>query len=177
MSKNECISVRKYYAIPEGYESESVVQIKCVGPNGFQISVDGKDIDVDFQKTGMNLYSMIIDNKSYEIDIHNDKESYDVLVNGDYFKIDILDELKKVLRDKVSKSLQGRQVITSQMPGIVTQVLVEEGQEVEEGQPLLILVAMKMENQIKAPKAGIVQNVYVSNEQTVAIGDKLVVIE
>ena len=103
--------------------------------------------------------------------------SYDVLVNGDYFKIDILDELKKVLRDRVSKGLQGRQVIAAQMPGIVTQVMVKEGQEVEEGQPLLILVAMKMENQIKAPKAGVVQNVYVEANQTVAIGDKLAVIE
>ena len=177
MVKCDLISARKYYAIPEGYEKESVVEVKCVGTQGFILSVDGQDIEVDFQRTGMYLYSMIINNKSYEIDIHNDKDSYDVLVNGDYYKVDILDELKKVLRDRVSKSLQGRQVITSQMPGIVTQVLVEEGQEVEEGQPLLILVAMKMENQIKAPKSGVVQNIYVSAEQTVAIGDKLVVIE
>ncbi len=171
------ISATKYYAIPEGYDKESVVQIKCVGSSAFILSVDGKDIEVDFQRTGHNLYSIIIDNKSYEIDIHNHRESYDVLVNGDYFKIDILDELKKVLRDRVSKSLQGRQVISSQMPGIVTQVMVEEGQEVEEGQPLLILVAMKMENQIKAPKSGVVQNIYIEANQTVAIGDKLVVIE
>ncbi len=164
------IAATKYYAIPEGFDKESVVQIKCVGVNAFVLSVDDKDIEVDFQRTGHNLYSIIINNKSYEIDIHNDRESYDVLVNGDYFKIDIL-------RDRVSKGLQGRQVIASQMPGIVTQVMVKEGQEVEEGQPLLILVAMKMENQIKAPKAGIVQNVYVEANQTVAIGDKLAVIE
>ena len=150
------IAATKYYAIPEGFDKESVVQIKCVGVNAFVLSVDDKDIEVDFQRTGHNLYSIIINNKSYEIDIH---------------------ELKKVLRDRVSKGLQGRQVIASQMPGIVTQVMVKEGQEVEEGQPLLILVAMKMENQIKAPKAGIVQNVYVEANQTVAIGDKLAVIE
>ncbi len=171
------IAATKYYAIPEGYEKESVVQIKPNGVNSFILIIDDKEIKVDFQRTGHNLYSIIIDNKSYEIDIHNDRESYDVLVNGDYFKVDILDELKKVLRDRVSKSLQGRQVIASQMPGIVTQVIVQEGQEVEEGQPLLILVAMKMENQIKAPKSGVVQNIYVSANQTVAIGDKLAVIE
>ena len=95
------IAATKYYAIPEGYDKESVVQIKCVGANAFILNVDGKDIEVDFQRTGHNLYSIIIDNKSYEIDIHNDRESYDVLVNGDYFKIDILDELKKVFRDRV----------------------------------------------------------------------------
>ncbi|MDE7170154.1 MAG: biotin/lipoyl-binding protein [Mucispirillum sp.] len=171
------IAATKYYAIPEGYEQESTVHIKHIGPGVFVVNVDGRDIEVDFQRTGHNLYSIIIDNKSYEIDIHNDKDSYDVLVNGDYYKIDILDELKKIMRDRVSKSLQGRQVIATPMPGIVTQVMVEEGQEVEEGQPLLILVAMKMENQIKAPKAGIVQNLYVEANQTVAIGDKLAVVE
>ncbi len=175
--KSSNIAATKYYAIPDGFEKEAVVEIRHVGPNAFVICVDDKDIEVDFQRTGHNLYSIIIDNKSYEIDIHNDRESYDVLVNGDYFKIDILDELKKVFRDRVSKGLQGRQVISSQMPGIVTQVLVEEGQEVEEGQPLLILVAMKMENQIKSPKAGVVQNIYVEANQTVAIGDKLAVVE
>lgn len=175
--KCNTIAARKYYAIPDGFDKESVVEIKCVGAGAFILSVDGRDIEVDYQRTGHNLYSLIIDNKSYEIDVHNDRDSYDVLVNGDYFKIDVLDELKKVLRDRVSKGLQGRQVVAAQMPGIVTQVMVEEGQEVEEGQPLLILVAMKMENQIKAPKAGVVQNLYVEANQTVAIGDKLAVIE
>ncbi|MDE7033986.1 MAG: hypothetical protein K2O68_03240, partial [Mucispirillum sp.] len=74
------IAATKYYAIPEGFDKESVVQIKCVGVNAFVLSVDDKDIEVDFQRTGHNLYSIIINNKSYEIDIHNDRESYDVLV-------------------------------------------------------------------------------------------------
>ena len=65
------IAATKYYAIPEGFDKESVVQIKCVGVNAFVLSVDDKDIEVDFQRTGHNLYSIIINNKSYEIDMCN----------------------------------------------------------------------------------------------------------
>jgi biotin carboxyl carrier protein len=63
------------------------------------------------------------------------------------------------------------------MPGMIWKVLVEPGQEVEAGQPLMILVAMKMENEIKAPKAGVVQELFVKPDQTVAAGDKLAVVE
>lgn len=166
----------KYYAIADGFEDEHDIKI-TKGGDSYNLEIDGKEVVADFVKTGHNLYSLIIDNKSYEIDIYFDGEKYEVLVNGDYFKVEILDELKKMLRDRTSKALQGRQVITTPMPGLVTKVMVKEGQEVKEGDPLLILVAMKMENQIKSPKDGIVQDLYVSENQTVSVGDKLVVID
>ncbi len=167
----------KYYAIAEGKENEYEVQIKETSGQEFKIDIDGKEMIVDFVKTGHNLFSLIIDNKSYEIDIHIEDSKYDVLVNGDHYSVEVLDELKKMLRDRVQRGLQGKQIMLTPMPGVVTKVMVEAGQEVEEGQPLLILVAMKMENQIKAPKSGVVQEVYVRENQTVSIGDKMIVIE
>lgn len=166
----------KYYAIAEGFDDEHDIKVFGNGPS-FMLDIDGKEVIADFVKTGHNLYSLIIDNQSYEIDIYNVASKYDVLVNGDYFKVEILDELKKMLRDRTSKGIQGRQVIATPMPGLVTKVMVKEGQEVKAGDPLLILVAMKMENQIKSPKDGIVQNLYVSPNQTVSVGDKLAVID
>lgn len=167
----------KYYAVAGTDNDEHEVRIVGVGGKNFTMEVDGKIIEADFVKTGHNLYSLIIDNKSYEIDIYFDGEAYDVLVNGDHFTVAVFDELKKMLRDRVTKGLQGRQIISTPMPGLVTKVMVSEGQEVKEGDPMIILVAMKMENQIKAPKNGIVQNLYVVANQTVSIGDKLVIID
>ena len=69
-----------------------------------------------------------------------------------------------------------RSTVKSQMPGIVTRVLVEEGAEVEAGQSLLILEAMKMENEIRCAAAGTVEKILVSEQQTVNGGDPLVVI-
>jgi biotin carboxyl carrier protein len=60
---------------------------------------------------------------------------------------------------------------------MIWKVLVEPEQEVKAGQPLMILVAMKMENEIKAPKDGVVQELFVKPDQTVAAGDKLAVVE
>lgn len=166
----------KYYAIPDGFEDEHDIKITESG-DSYKMELDGKEIIADFVKTGENLYSLIIDNKSYEIDIHYDGEKYEILVDGDYYKVEVLDELKKMLRDRTSQALQGRQVISTSMPGLVTKVMVSQGQEVKEGDPLLILVAMKMENQIKSPKDGVVQELFVSENQTVSVGDKLAVID
>ena len=60
------------------------------------------------------------------------------------------------------------------MPGVVVSLVVDEGQAVEAGQPLLILEAMKMQNEIDAPLAGIVKAVHVAEGQAVAAGEKLV---
>lgn len=167
----------KYYAVADTDKDEHEVKISGVSGSDFLLEVDGKPLEVNFIRAGNNLYSLLIDNKSYEIDIYFNGDKYDVLVNGDYFTVEVFDELKKMLRDRVTKGLQGRQIITTPMPGLVTKVMVEKGQEVQEGDPLLILVAMKMENQIKAPKSGVVEELYVAPDQTVSIGDKLVVID
>lgn len=167
----------KYYAVAGAAKDEHEVKITGVGGQNFTMELDGRVIEADFVKTGHNLYSLIIDDKSYEIDIYFDGEKYDILVNGDHFTVEVFDELKKMLRDRVTRGVQGRQIISTPMPGLVTKVMVKEGQEVKEGDPLLILVAMKMENQIKSPKNGVVQNLYVQASQTVSIGDKLVIID
>jgi biotin carboxyl carrier protein len=76
-----------------------------------------------------------------------------------------------------SAGLEGRQIIEAQMPGYIWKILVEKGQEVKAGEPLMILVAMKMENEIKAPKDGIVEDIFVELDQTIVTGDRLAVVE
>jgi biotin carboxyl carrier protein len=71
----------------------------------------------------------------------------------------------------------GRAQISAQMPGRVVRVLVEAGQEVEAGQPVVVVEAMKMQNEMKSPKAGAVTEVRARPGATVNAGDVLVVIE
>jgi glutaconyl-CoA decarboxylase len=68
----------------------------------------------------------------------------------------------------------GPEVVSSVMPGIVRSVSVEPGQTVEKGQPLLILEAMKMQNEIRAPRDAVVEKVHVGADTVVAKGDALV---
>ncbi|MDQ3806105.1 MAG: biotin/lipoyl-binding protein, partial [Acidobacteriota bacterium] len=67
--------------------------------------------------------------------------------------------------------------ISAQMPGRVVRVLVEAGQEVEAGQPVVVVEAMKMQNEMKSPKAGAVAEVRARDGATVNAGDVLVIIE
>ncbi|HWS52852.1 MAG TPA: acetyl-CoA carboxylase biotin carboxyl carrier protein subunit, partial [Pyrinomonadaceae bacterium] len=71
----------------------------------------------------------------------------------------------------------GRAQLAAQMPGRVVRVLVEAGQEVEAGQPVVVVEAMKMQNEMKSPKAGTVAEVRAQPGATVNPGDVLVVIE
>ncbi len=88
---------------------------------------------------------------------------------------DEIDLLTSVLGD--SASAGGHYEIKSVMPGIVRGILVEEGDKVEIDTPLLLLEAMKMENEIRSPQAGRVTKLAVKPEQTVAAGELLVTID
>jgi len=166
-----------YFATVDGSEQEHEVTVVEDNANQFTVEVNGESHVVDFAMTGDNFYSIIIDGRSYDVDLTEKGDNFEVLINGDHYDIEVLDEMKRLMKLRTTAGLEGRQVIEAQMPGYIWKILVEPGQEVEEGEPLMILVAMKMENEIKAPKAGIVEDLFVEIDQTIAIGDKLAVVE
>ena len=173
---------RLYYANVEGRDEEVVVNLTEDSPSNYTVTIDDKEYKVDFEQINDTIYSVIINGKSYAVDMTEDGDNFDLIVDGEPFNVEILDEMKKLMKMRTSTSVEGRQVIEAPMPGYIWKMLKEVGDEVEEGEPLMILVAMKMENEIKSPKAGIVEEIFVKasedpNESTVAIGDKLAIVE
>lgn len=172
------ITKRKYYTTIDGGEQEYMVDLTQETDSCFKIDIDGRQYTVDFAMAGNNVYSIIVNGKSLSMEIDEKGDIFDVLMdNGDLFSVEVLDEMKRLMKLRHSAGLEGRQVIEAQMPGYIWKILVEKGQEVQAGEPLMILVAMKMENEIKAPKDGIVEDLFVELDQTVATGDKLAVVE
>lgn len=172
------ITRRQYYATIDGGEQEYLVDLAETSPNRFTVEIDGRKHEIDFAMAGDSVYSIIIDGKSHAMEIGEKGDIFDVLMdNGDSFSVEVLDEMKRLMKMRHSAGLEGRQVIEAQMPGYIWKILVEKGQEVKAGEPLMILVAMKMENEIKAPKDGIVEDIFIELDQTVATGDKLAVVE
>ncbi len=143
------------------------------------VTVDGESFDVDLRPIDdENLYSLILDNESFELFVERRQGVYYVLVQGDQYAVEVEDARLKKLRDMSSeaKEASGAAVVTAPMPGLVVRVLVEPGERVTQDTGLLILEAMKMENEIRAPREGVVNAINVTDGQTVNPGETLAVI-
>jgi len=117
-------------------------------------------------------FSVLIGERSYEA-VVNGRE---IIVDGRSFNVDVFDP-REMRGRKSADADQGRANIAAMMPGKVVRVLVAEGDEVEAGQGLIVVEAMKMQNEMKAPKAGRVIEMKSREGATVAAGEILLVIE
>jgi biotin carboxyl carrier protein len=118
--------------------------------------------------------SILLGNKSYNVEVEKNDHEYRVTTRGEVFSFRVHDEY---LQSTEEESAGGGAVITAPMPGLVVRVMVKEGDEVKAGQGLLVLEAMKMQNEIPSPGAGTVKEIPVEQGKTVMTGDVLVVIE
>ncbi len=159
-------------------EKTYTVEIEETGKSLYRVAVDGSEFLVDGKKTGLTNYSLIVDNRSFEIEVDISEDEYRVLVDGRSYHIDLLDERRMRVGGLQSAiQLQGRQNVSVPMPGKVIAVLVSEGDAVERGQGLVIVEAMKMENEVRCPINGEVKEVRVKPGDALEAGAILVVVE
>ncbi|HWH80082.1 MAG TPA: biotin/lipoyl-containing protein, partial [Candidatus Binatus sp.] len=159
-------------------EQNFTVEIEETGQSVYRVSVDGNEFLVDGKKTGRTNYSLIVDNRSFEIEVDNSDDDYRVLVDGRSYHVNLVDERRvRVGGNQGGAQLQGRQKVSVPMPGKVIAVLVAEGDQVEKGQGLVIVEAMKMENEVHSPIAGEVKEVKVQPGETVEAGAVLLIVE
>jgi biotin carboxyl carrier protein len=116
------------------------------------------------------------DGKLRELYYREEQGKLRIYLEQEEFLLEVLDELEKARRAR-SGSLQGAGVLKALMPGRVVDVLVQEGDRVREGQGILVLSAMKMENELKSPADGIVRVVYVKKGDVVEAGASLVEVQ
>ncbi len=144
------------------------------------VTVDGAAAAVDFYEVARGaIYSLILDGHSYELWVRKEDAGYAVFVAGHTLAVQVEDE-----RQRRSRELRGATAargpataeVKAPMPALVLDVMVAPGDEVAEGQGLCVLEAMKMENLMRAPRAGVVKEVKVTKGQGVALNDVLVVI-
>lgn len=159
-------------------EKTYTVEIEEVGKSLYRVAVDGSEFLVDGKKIGFTNYSLIVDNRSFEVEVDVKEDEYRVLVDGRNYHIDLIDERRVRLGGLQSGiQLQGRQNVSVPMPGKIVAVLVSEGDMVEKGQGLVIVEAMKMENEVRCPINGEVKEVRVKPGDAVEAGAVLAVVE
>lgn len=147
------------------------------GSGQIEIVVNGRPFKVDFLSDRKNSRVLLIrKGRPHEILIkHNGRDEilFDINGYGDNARVNDEKDIKKLLRKKDSF---GDKTITSLMPGKVVKVFVKEGDRVEKGRPLLIIEAMKMENELKAPKSGTIKSVNAKEGRSVEANSPLIVL-
>ncbi len=122
------------------------------------------------------VYSVLLDGASFEIRIPHSREGLTASVPGRQFAVEVSDP-RDASRSSRAAIGSGRQNVTAPMPGKVVRVLVAAGEVVETGQGLVVVEAMKMQNELKAARPGRVVEVRARDGETVGAGDVLVVLE
>ena len=128
-------------------------------------------------KGGAAAYTATVDGKNVTVEVSADGKEYTAKVNGKSFKVAVAEGAAAPAAKAAASAGGAAADLTAPMPGTVIKVLVAEGDEVAEGQTVVVLEAMKMETELKAEKAGRVAQVLAAQGAVVAAGDVLVKIE
>ena len=134
------------------------------------ILVDGIPYEVDFSSiSGQPVYSLLIDGKSYEGYMYPDEDDWEVLLQGSMYAVNVEDERERRLRQALGEgpTASGEFHLKAPMPGLVVSVLVSDKQKVSSGDVLIILESMKMQNELKSPRDGVISRLRVKQGDSV----------
>ena len=144
----------------------------------WKFSLDGKELDASVLEVAPNTFSVLLNGESHQIRVAPRADGTLILYSGfGEYPAEVNDP--RVWRGRRHGTLEaeGRQQITAPMPGKVIRLLVNEGDAVQAGQGLLVVEAMKMQNEIRSPKNGKVEKLLAKENQAVNAGDILAWVE
>ena len=146
--------------------------VELVSQNGsfLEVSIDGKIYKVDLLHTADGTFSIIEGGHSFNIELvpHKTPKLYTAYTFYKSYEVSIIDAETRYLQSRGGAGFGANSnTISSPMPGKVVKILVNEGDNVTEGQTVIIISAMKMESEYKAPKNGIIKKVNVNEGDTI----------
>ena len=140
----------------------------------YRVTIGERTLDLDWVKISEADVSVLVDGASYDLSLEKTPEGFAVLVRGDRYDVDLKDAVKGAVLGKATPT--GPLKLMAPMPGKIVKVLVQVGDSVESGCGVLVMEAMKMENEHKTSRAGSVQEIRVREGQAVEMGAILLII-
>lgn len=169
---------KRYETRVRGARESVPVDIEDLGEGRFVLKMRGVSHTVDARVLEHGAVSLLVDGRSYDVELDESGDEVQVLVGFELLTVDVADERAVRLRAGASGfSVSGKVLLSAPMPGKVVRVLVAPGAQVTEGQGLVVVEAMKMENELKSPKAGTVLEVFAKEGSTVEANAKLLTVE
>ncbi len=139
--------------------------------------LDGKKVEADAVAAGPYVLSLIIDGKVYEVKREAWATDLHIWVGSARYDVELRDPRAYRSRRAAGGDEAGPKKVVSPMPGKVLRILAPAGTKVEAGQGVVVVEAMKMQNEIKSPKAGTVQKIVAAEGSTVNAGEVLAIVE
>jgi biotin carboxyl carrier protein len=166
----------RYVATIDGAEHE--IEVEELSAETHSIRFGDNRFEADLRRVGTASVSVILNNRSFDFDVAREGEEIVIASRTGATRLTLIDAARHAMRSRrAPRHVSGRVEIKAAMPGRVVNVLVAPGDEVAADQGVIIVEAMKMENELKSPKAGKVIEVKVAAGQTVEKGELLLVIE
>jgi biotin carboxyl carrier protein len=141
-----------------------------------QWSIDGREVDADAVVIAPGVYSLVIDGQSIEVRVEKFAGKLRVTVGGREYETAVRDPREWKRGGGGAAEAEGHAHIMAPMPGKVVRLLVAAGDTIEAGQGIVVVEAMKMQNEIRSPKSGTVEKLAVAEGQTVNAGDLVAII-
>jgi biotin carboxyl carrier protein len=158
---------------------QHAIEVRREGARVFA-EVGGRRYELEARETERGAYLLLLDGRVYECRVEDNKAAGGALkveVGGRAYGVALFDPRRLRAAGAGGAQNQGRAVVIASIPGKIVRVLVEEGAQVEAGDGLVVVEAMKMQNELKSPKAGTVIELRARAGATVNAGDLLVVVE
>jgi biotin carboxyl carrier protein len=165
----------KYVANLDGAEHQ--LEVEELAAHTLRLKIGERQFEVDVHRVGHLSYSILVDNRSFDFEIVREGDDLVVASRSGATRVTLVDAARRSRNPGARPAAAGKAVLKAMMPGRVINVLVNLGDEVAAQQGLLVVEAMKMENELKAPKAGKVVELKVKPGQTVEKGELLLVVE
>lgn len=138
--------------------------------------MDGQPFEADAIEVARGVYSILIGGQSLEVRVEESGPGLRVHAGGEEFHAEVIDPRQWRQRRGSAAVAEGRQQVVASMPGKVVRVLVKTGDAVEAGQGLVVVEAMKMQNEIRSPKTGKVERLLVTEGQAINSGEVLAIV-
>ena len=166
------------YEVSEKKGETRRVSLRETGEGQYEVTIDDRVVHVDAVKSGPTIYSIIEDGRQFEAMVdEKGAHGFDILVSGRLYHLESVDERTRLLAGSLTPAASGPQTVEAEMPGKLVKIHVSVGDAVTEGQGVVIVEAMKMENEIPSPIDGVVSELCVREGETVEAGAALFVVE
>lgn len=165
----------KFMAVLRG----KTIPIDVVKTDGvFHLTLEDKTFTVNAVQPTRQTCSLIVDGRSYEVGLEKRETFYSVYFYNDTVELELVEARKFKAYELTKKSLPaGPLKITAPMPGKIVKITVQVNGQVSEGDALLVMEAMKMQNELKAPRSGKIKQIQVQAGDAVSAQQTLVILE